>query len=80
MNKNHIEGRPGEASWHNTAKPSDPVRAVNGAVARGRTAFLPGEILPGQSGGKSAEAVVVADKPGAGRRPPKQRHRHSGRP
>ena len=80
MNKNRIEGRPDEASWHNTAKPYDSVRAVNAAVARRRTAFLPGEILPVSTGGKSAEAIVVADKPGAERRPLKQRNRPTGRP
>ena len=58
MNKNCIKGRTGEASWHHTAKPSDPVRTVNAAVARWRTAFLPGEIPRWQRRGKSAEAIV----------------------
>ena len=75
MDKNRIEGRPGEASWHNTAKPSDPVREVNAAVVRRRTAFLPGEIPTGQPEGKSAEAIVPGREPGAGDRPLKQRNR-----
>ena len=37
-------GHTGGASWHNTAKPTGLVMAVNGAVVRERTAFLPGEI------------------------------------
>ncbi len=53
MNKNPIEGRPGEASWHHTAKPFDAVREVNGAVVRRRAAFLPGETPRGRSGGES---------------------------
>lgn len=72
MDKNRIEGRPGEASWHNTAKPSDAVREVNAAVARRRTAFLPGEAPREESGGESAEVVVPGREPGAGDRPLKQ--------
>lgn len=72
MDKNRIEGRPGEASWHNTAKPYDAVREVNAAVVRRRTAFLPGEALREQSGGESAEAVVPGSEPGVGDRPLKQ--------
>jgi hypothetical protein len=59
MDKNHIEGRPGLVSWHNTAKPFDLARQVNGAIVRGRTAFLPGEICPVRAGQKSAEVIVV---------------------
>jgi hypothetical protein len=43
MDKNLIQGRPGLVSWHNTAKPFGLARQVNGAIVRGRTAFLPGE-------------------------------------
>lgn len=59
MDKNPIQGRPGRVSWHNTAKPFDLVRQVNGAIVRGRTAFLPGEICPVRAGQKSAEVIVV---------------------
>ncbi len=38
MDKNPIQGRPGWVSWHNTAKPFDLARQVNGAIVRGRTA------------------------------------------
>ena len=58
MNKNHIQGRPGRVSWHNTAKPFDLARQVNGAIVRGRTAFLPGEICPVRAGQKSAEVIL----------------------
>ena len=61
MNKNLIEGRSDLVSWHNTAKPFVSVREVNGVVVWRRTAFLPGEICPEQSGQKSAEAVVVEE-------------------
>jgi len=44
MNKNHIRGRHGGASWHNTAKPVGEAVEVNVAVVRRRTAPLPGEI------------------------------------
>lgn len=64
MNKNPIQGRPGRVSWHNTAKPFDSTREVNEVVARRRTAFLPGEIPPEPSGGKSAEAIVASSPKG----------------
>ena len=59
MDKNHIEGRPGLVSWHNTAKPFDLARQVNGAIVRGRTAFLPGEISAVRAAEKSAEVIVT---------------------
>ena len=59
MDKNPIQGRSGWVSWHNTAKPFDLARQVNGAIVRGRTAFLPGEICPVRAGQKSAEVIVV---------------------
>ena len=59
MDKNLIQGRPGWVSWHNTAKPFDLVRQVNGAIVRGRTAFLPGEACPVRAGQESAEVIVV---------------------
>ena len=58
MNKNHIQGRPGLVSWHNTAKPFDLARQVNGAIVRGRTVFLPGEICSVRAGQKSAEVIL----------------------
>jgi hypothetical protein len=58
MDKNPIQGRPGLVSWHNTAKPFDLVRQVNGAIVRGRTVFLPGEICRVRAGQKSAEVIV----------------------
>ena len=64
MNKNLIKGRCDEASWPNTAKPYGLVAQVNEAVVRGRTVFLPGEISPVRAGEKSAEVIVVRDKPG----------------
>ncbi len=33
------------------------------AAVRGRTVFLPGEISPVRAGEKSAEVIVVSDKP-----------------
>jgi hypothetical protein len=69
MNKNLIEGRYDGASWHNTAKPTGEVVEVNQAVVRGRTVFLPGEISPVRAGEKSAEVIVVRDKPGAAKCP-----------
>ena len=65
MDKNPIQGRPGQVSWHTTAKPFDLVRQVNGAIVRGRTAFLPGEVSPARAGEKSAEAIVARHEPGA---------------
>ena len=46
MNKNHIRGRRGVASWHNTAKPYHSAPEVNVAVRRRRFPCLPGEICP----------------------------------
>ena len=69
MNKNLIQGRYDGASWHNTAKPTGEVVEVNQAVVRGRTVFLPGEISTVRAGEKSAEVLVVRDKPGAAKRP-----------
>ena len=65
MNKNHIEGRHDGTSWHDTAKSTGSVVEVNVAVVQGSNALLPGEILPPRGGGKSAEAVVASNKPGA---------------
>ena len=65
MNKNLIEGRRDGVSWHNTAKPTGEVVEVNQAVVRGRTVFLPGEVWGVRALQKSAEVIVVRDKPGA---------------
>ena len=59
MDKNPIQGRPGLVSWHNTAKPFDLARQVNGAIVRGRTAFLPGEACRVRAWQESAEVIVV---------------------
>ena len=59
MNKNLIQGRRDEASWPNTAKPFGVVAQVNGAIVRGRTAFLPGEISAVRAAEKSAEVIVT---------------------
>jgi len=59
MDKNPIQGRPGWVSWHNTAKPFDLARQVNGAIVRGRTAFLPGEACRVRAWQESAEVIVV---------------------
>ena len=64
MNKNIIEGRQGEASWHHTAKPQVQALEVNGAVVSRSNAFLPGEILWRKCQRKSAEAIVVATSRG----------------
>jgi hypothetical protein len=64
MNKNLIQGRYDEASWHNTAKPQGLVVQVNEAVVWGRTVFLPGEVCPLRSGQKSAEVIVVGKRAG----------------
>jgi hypothetical protein len=64
MNKNLIEGRCDEASWPNTAKPFGLVAQVNEAVVRGRTVFLPGEVLMLRGVKKSAEAIVVGKRAG----------------
>jgi hypothetical protein len=67
MNKNHIQGRPGLVSWHKQATNRSAVvyqmsfdlaRQVNGAIVRGRTVFLPGEICPVRAGQKSAEVIL----------------------
>ena len=76
MNKNLIEGRCDGASGHHTAKPTGEVVEVNQAVVRGRTVFFPGEVSPVRAGEKSAEAIVVGDKPGAGRCPLQHEHRN----
>ena len=64
MNKNLIEGRSDWVSWHNTAKPFDSIRQVNGAVVWWRHAFLPGEIPRRKCRGKSAEAIVAEKRAG----------------
>ena len=69
MNKNLIQGRYDGVSWHNTAKPTGEVVEVNQAVARGRTVFFSGELSPVRAGEKSAEVIVVGDKPGAAKCP-----------
>jgi hypothetical protein len=75
IDKNPIEGRRDEVSWHNTAKPFGLVAEVNEVVVRGRTAFLPGEISGVRAPEKSAEVIVVSSRPGAGRCPFKLRNR-----
>ena len=79
MNKNLIQGRRDEASWPNTAKPFGVVAQVNGAVVRGRTAFLPGEVLPVRAGEKSAEVIVARHEPGAAVARLNSKPEHSGR-
>ena len=64
MNKNLIQGRCDEASWPNTAKPYGLVAKVNGAVVRGRTAFLPGEVWSVRAPQKSAEVIVIGERAG----------------
>lgn len=68
--RNRIEGRRGEASWHNTAKPigsstevppeADPHWAENAAVVPGSNTLLSGEIPGRECPGKSADAIVCA--------------------
>lgn len=86
MNKNHIRGRRGLVSWHNTAKPFVSAPEVNGVVVWRRSAFLPGEICPtwrpglgqgalrpamvGVIGQKSAEIIVVGPTSRGCERPP----------
>ena len=77
MNKNRTEGRHGAISWHNTAKSTGLPVEVNAAVAQGSNAFLPGEISGSPDREKSAEVVVVFNKPGAVTRPWKRRDRKS---
>ena len=64
MNKNLIEGRCDEASWPNTAKPYGLVAQVNGAVVRGRTAFLPGEVCAVRAAQNSAQVIVIGKRAG----------------
>jgi len=64
MDKNCIEGRCDGMSWHNTAKSSGSVVAVNAVVVPGSNVLLPGEVL--RSHGrlrKSAEAIVANNEP-----------------
>jgi hypothetical protein len=69
MDKNPIEGRREEVSWHNTAKPFGLVSEVNEAVVRERTAFLPGEISDARASEKSAEVIVSEQQAGGRERP-----------
>lgn len=77
MNKNRIQGRHGAMSWHHTAKSTGLPAEVNAAVAQQSNAFLPGEISGSPDREKSAEAVVMFNKPGAVSRPWKRRDRKS---
>ena len=78
MNKNPAErDRHGAMSWHHTAKSTGLPVEVNAAVAQRSNAFLPGEISWSPDREKSAEAVVVLNKPGAVTRPCKRRNRKS---
>ena len=77
MDKNRIKGRHDGMSWHNTAKSTGLVVEVNAAVVQGSNAFLPGEILLFSDCRKSAEAIVVFNKPGAFAGSWKQRNRKS---
>jgi hypothetical protein len=92
MNKNHIRGRLGRASWHNTAKPTGLASEVNVAVVRWRTASLPGEISTARDreSGSAVRRNALGDgrevsrghssrrnEPGAGRCPSKLRYRES---
>jgi len=43
-NRNVVRGLVSRASWHQTAKPSDPGGKVNGAVVQGKRVLLSGEI------------------------------------
>ena len=61
MDKNRIEGRHGAMSWHNTAKSAGMPVEVNAEAVRWSNVQLPGEIPPLQGGGKSAEAIVIAE-------------------
>jgi len=61
MDKNRIEGRHGAMSWHNTAKSSGMPVEVNAEAVRWSNVQLPGEIPPLPGGGKSAEAIVIAE-------------------
>ena len=64
MDKNRIEGRHGTTSWHNTAKSSGLPVEVNAAVVQGSIVQLPGEIPRRKWRGKSAEVIVMVNKPG----------------
>ena len=77
MDKNRIEGRHGVMSWHHIAKSTGLPVEVNVAVVQGSNAFLPGEISWSPDREKSAEAIVVFNKPGAASRPCKRRDRKS---
>jgi hypothetical protein len=65
MNKNHMRGRCGGASWHNTAKPIGEAVEVNVAVVRRRTASLPGEISATR--GRASDSAVRSNALGEGR-------------
>jgi len=77
MNKNRIEGRHGAMSGHHTTKSIGLPVEVNAADVQESNAFLPGEISGSPDREKSAEAVVVFNKPGAVTRPWKRRDRKS---
>jgi hypothetical protein len=89
MNKNHIRGRCGGMSWHNTAKSIGEAVEVNVAVVRRRIASLPGEISTarGRESGSAVRSNALGDgrevsrghsteimNRGAERRPFKQRN------
>ncbi len=65
MNKNHIRGRCGGVSWHNTAKPNGEAVEVNVAVVRRRTVSLPGEISTAR--GRESGSAVRSNALGDGR-------------
>jgi hypothetical protein len=87
MNKNHIRGRRGVASWHNTAKPYHSAPEVNVAVRWRRFPCLPGEACPalrramawsaqrrdasGDRAGVSRGHITEIENRGAVIRPPK---------
>ena len=77
MDKNRIPRptRCDELAQHSEVEGS--VAEVNAAVVPGSNAFLPGEIPRRKCLGKSAEAIVASNKPGAGKCPLKRRHRKS---
>jgi hypothetical protein len=54
----HTNAKPHRRSSRREDKPFDLVRQVNGAIVRGRTVFLPGEICRVRAGQKSAEVIV----------------------
>jgi hypothetical protein len=63
MNKNHIGGRCGGMSWHNTAKSIGEAVEVNVAVVRRRTVSLPGEIsiARGRESGSAVRSNALGD-------------------